>query len=291
MHTTLNFITEQYEQLLSKRIAAIVSAVDPEKIICFGVRTNCDDTWSCFLKSTPTVFGGEYDLLIVTRNDETNAHRDVLKKIDQNNDDLTRITAIAHTVRSVNESLQRGSLFFTTLQKKGMLLYDRGTTALVTAREPDIPVTVDKLAMNWNRRFNLARRFLHGAKYSHANHWPEHALFMLHQAVEHFCLATIWLFMGYEPNHLNLRRLLALTENFCKHTLLVFPELTREEITLLNLLTTACAEACSEENNTVTAEKVAIICQRVMMLEGIAENLYSSKLKEIQNNTEKSNAV
>lgn len=97
---------------------------------------------------------------------------------------------------------------------------------------------------------------------------------MLHEAVQHTCMALLRAVIGYRSTTHNISRLLALIENLSKVPSLIFPYITKEEKKLFLLLRHAYSDARYKEEYAVPAEKVAILIERVKQLMDVAEQLY-----------------
>lgn len=65
METVLPYIAESQRKLIQETLAKIVELAQPEKIICYGIRTMLGERWSCFSngnKSEPSI---SIDLLVI----------------------------------------------------------------------------------------------------------------------------------------------------------------------------------------------------------------------------------
>ncbi|WP_315816124.1 HEPN domain-containing protein [Paraflavitalea speifideaquila] len=100
---------------------------------------------------------------------------------------------------------------------------------------------------------------------------------MLHQSVQHICMALFRIMMGYRSNTHNLIRLLLLTGCFSPRLLRVFPGSTKEETELFDYLQEAYAGARYKEEYSVPADKATILVRRVKLLLSFAEQLYADK--------------
>lgn len=124
MITKLSHLSPRQCEIPEEIIAAMVKAVYPEKIICYGARTKVLEAWSCFLYPIEAQIFTVYDLLIITRENEKKNSHEILDMIDCCNTPVITITALVHSIKAVNDALKNGSVFFTTLYQTGVLLYD-----------------------------------------------------------------------------------------------------------------------------------------------------------------------
>jgi HEPN domain-containing protein len=285
MLTSLQHLREDQQKQLVLFVTGIVKTVSPEKIICFGSRATLTQSWSCFLAGDCYQEGEStaYDLLIITNTDEKRADDEIIQMIEQLAEPLgCRVNIIVHKLLSVNEALEKGRRFFTTLYHRGVLLYNGNGLPLTNPTEELYLDTVkNRMEKGWNKEFVLAQRFYNTATYCLSNGWYELCLFMLHQSAQHGCMALLRAFMGYRSKTHNLARLLATIENFSLAPAAIFPRTTKEEKDLFNLLRNAYSDARYNEDYTVTAEKATILADRIKQFLVIAEQLYCQKLDSL----------
>lgn len=287
MLTTIAHLPEGEIKLLAQLVQKIVSAVAPDKIICYGSRTNIMQDWSCFLtgEDHQEDISTRFDLLILTHATEKRPDYDIIQLIEQECPPVGTVTCIVHKLSSVNDALAEGSRFFTGLYHKGVLLYDGTGIPLVTPPElPDTSAVISKIKAYWDKEYSLAQHFFNVASHSISSGWSVLAVFLLHQAAEHTCKALIRVFTGYRCNTHNLSRLLALTENFSLLPMSVFPGITYEETELFNLLLKGYSDSRYKDGYHVTIEKATILVARVKELQAVAEHLYQKKINSYANN-------
>jgi HEPN domain-containing protein len=282
MLTVLQHIREDQQKQLVLLVTGIVKAVSPEKIICFGSRTTIAKNWSCFMVGgcCEENMSTSYDLLIVTNNDEKRTDDEIIQMIEQLGEPLSlRVNSIVHKLFSVNEALQKGSIFFSSLYCNGALLYNGdGLSFTNPMEELSLDTLKSRIEKNWNKGFVIAQRFYQTATHCLSNGWYELCLFMLHQAAQHCCMALLRAFMGYRSKTHNLGRLLTMIENFSLAPAAIFPRVTKEENELFDLLRKAYSDARYNEDYTVTAEKAIILTDRIRELLVLAEQLCNQKL-------------
>jgi HEPN domain-containing protein len=282
MLTTINHLSKLQQDHLRQLIQKIGEAVKPEKIICYGSRVTIMQDWGCFLEDNgyyesihPT-----FDLLIITRHDETRTDYEIIELVEVLCKPPVSVTCIAHKLPSVNEALEGGNPFFCRVHDKGILVYDNSASQLNRPAESFSGfLTKGKAEGYWNRWHGLAQHFLSLAAQCVSSGWSNEAVFLLHQAVEHTCIALIRVFTGYRSNTHNLSRLLALTENFSMVPVTIFPRITKEETALFNLLLRGYSEPRYKDVYELTNETVTILLTRVKELQSIAESLYADRIE------------
>lgn len=233
MLTKLNHLTQSQQEKLAKITEIITKAMSPEKIICFGSRISPLQDWSCFTEAgtynidTYTAF----DLLIITSDTEKRPDHEILDILEQQCNPYVYMNNIVHKLTAVNNAIKDGSLFFTTVYRKGLLIYE--SNSLLPLVEPAVSTDAKALLANaeqdWHHWYSAADDFLKGAEFYFSFQSYKRAVFMLHQAMENTCKALIRSFTGYLPTTHNLRRLIAMTENFSPLPALIFPGITTEE--------------------------------------------------------------
>ena len=287
MQTSFENLSPNQLNQLALLVQKIASTFHPEKILCYGYRTSLYQDWSCFKEDTVLEpIKATFDLLIVTHNDNKLADHEILQKVDQLADTLDcEVTAVCQSLESVNELIAKNSRFLTTIYQKAVLVYDAGNNALIVPpAAPSFDETKRKLETTWNKCFSVAERFYKTACFCLDNGWNEKALFDLHQATQHTCMALLRVYTGYRSTTHNLSRLLALIENFSFVPSTIFPCITDEETTLLNTLNRAYSDARYKEDYSMSTEIAQLLKKRVHQLLVVAENLYSKKITSFQNN-------
>jgi HEPN domain-containing protein len=287
MLTTFDNLSPSLVTLLAQLVQKIASTIHPEKILCYGYRTSLYQDWSCFKVNTgqepikPT-----FDLLVITTSDNKLADHEILQKIDQLAATLDcEVTAVTQSLEAVNELIAKNSRFLTTIYHKAVLVYDAGNSALILPpAAPSFEETRHKLETIWNKCFLVAERFYKTACFCLDNGWNEKALFDLHQATQHTCMALLRVYTGYRSTTHNLSRLLALIKNFSFVPSTIFPCITEEETALFNTLNRAYSDARYKEDYSVPTEIANLLKKRVHQLLVVAENLYSKKITSFQNN-------
>ncbi len=284
MLTTLDNLSPN---LLNQLIQKIATTIHPEKILCYGYRTSIYQDWSCFKEDTgyQETIKATFDLLVITGNDNNQADHEILQKIDLLVATLDcEVTAVVQSLEAANELIAKNSRFLTTLYHKAVLVYNTGNSPLIAPpAAPSQEATKCKLETIWNKCFQTAERFYKTACFCLDNGWNEKALFDLHQATQHTCMALLRVYTGYRSTTHNLSRLLALIENFSFVPSTIFPCSTEEETALFNLLNKAYSDARYKEDYSIPTEISNHLKKRVHQLLFVAEKLYNKKMLAIQN--------
>ncbi len=282
--TNLPYISELQYQLLRETLSRIVDATKPDKIICYGVRSSKIETWSCFIHDTDPVISADYDVLVITR-ERAKARREAVAQIIQNHNNASiRFTCLVHSLSAVNNALKQGNFFFSRLYHKGVMVYDDNSMQLAFPSETPIHLNpISTIESDWNKWNGLARKFYEGAEHALSKKANDLAVFMLHQAVEHACIALIRIYMGYRATTHKLGKLLAIVENFSFHSVTVFPRSTADEVKLFAVLEKAYVDARYKAEYSVQAGTINTLLAQVNKFLQIAEHLCVEKLNTSEN--------
>jgi HEPN domain-containing protein len=287
MLTTFDNLTPSLLNQLVQLIQKIATTIHPEKILCYGYRTSIYQDWSCFKEDTgyQETTKATFDLLVITGNDNNQADHEILQKIDLLATSLDcEVTAVVQPLDAVNELIAKNSRFLTTLYHKAVLVFNAGNNALITPlAAPSYKEIKTKIETTWSKCFRTAERFYKSACFCLDNGWNEKALFDLHQATQHTCMALLRVYTGYRSTTHNLSRLLALIENFSYVPSTIFPCSTEEETALFNLLNKAYSDARYKEDYSIPTEIANLLKKRVHQLLLVAEKLYNKKTMALQN--------
>lgn len=289
MLTALTHLSKTQLSEMVQLVEKIVQKINPDKIICYGTRTTITQDWSCFLDGDgyrEIIYPSTYDLLIITNEGEKREDHILNQMVDQQAESLgCEVTSVVHRLSSVNADLENGNRFMSTIYQKAVLVYNGSDSPLtMPSKELSLADIISKAEEAWIKYFGIAQRFMKSATDCLNERWYEQALFNLHQAVQHSCVALIRVFTGYRPTTHSLSKLLALIENFSSEPMTIFPRTTKEETELFNLLNRAYSDARYNEQFTVPAEKATLLVNRGKEFSIMAERLYTGKIITMKDN-------
>lgn len=265
-------------QVLRETISQVADAFKPEAIICYGKRQISGELWSAFNQVSMPDVCVHYDILVITRPEEKYKDHEVLDKINQLNNESIRLTPVIHNIKAVQAAIQKGSRFFTTVCKNGILFFGEAKPELAVVEK----VSLKSDESHWAHHFGLANQFLTGAEHYLSNAQPSLSVFMLHQATEHACIAIIHACLGYRSTTHNLNRLLALTENISPELSGLFPRQTETERELFNLLVHAYGDVRYRQSFTIPPEQAKVLFERVKELINATERIYNEFRKQVE---------
>jgi HEPN domain-containing protein len=274
MNTSLKHLSQGQRDKVERAVRIIVRAVQPEKIILFGLYGGAANgaALSDISRSLPPVLGA-YDMLVVTRADDRRSDYELQDLVENRCREEVAVTALVHDIGYVNRRLSEGQPFFSMVAEEGVLLYDAHRTPLVKAGLPDWEQVRWLAGRDFERWGRQARAFFRSAQFNQQEKEWKLAGFLLHQAAEHAYQAILLAFTGYKPTTHNLDKLRRYTNRLSLELALLFPRDNAEEDHLFRLLSSGYVDARYKEEFVITGEEVGILLERVRGLLGIAERL------------------
>ncbi|TDQ07691.1 HEPN domain-containing protein [Pedobacter metabolipauper] len=225
---------------LKSVIDTICQKVSPEKIICFGSTEKMEVSSSCFKdQDAETEFNprNNYSLLVVPAKQERLTNTTIQKSAEQSVKGFANIAVITHRMDEINLAIKKGSTFFSTLHKKGTILFDaKKEPFVIPATMPIITSEALKREKFWFHWFNLSDEFLMGAHFYASERKNGLAIFMIHQTLCHCYSGMLRVLTGYHAGSNGLRRLSKITENILPESNFILARNTPAESRLTNLL-------------------------------------------------------
>lgn len=244
-------------------VSIIVRAVQPEKIILFGVHG------SAAAGMTLPVLGA-YDLLVVGREGDRRSDYELQDLIENRCREAAPVTVLVHDISYVNRRLEEGQYFFYSVIREGVLLFDTGRTPFVSVQAPDWEKVRSLAGRDFERWAQQAEAFYRSAEFNYTRGEDRAAIFLLHQSAEQIYQAILLAFTGYKPTTHNLDKLRRYTNRFSLELALVFPRDNEQEDDLFRLLLAGYVDARYKEVFTITREELGILLTRVGQLLAIA---------------------
>lgn len=255
-------IEQNCEAKFLECINHIVESINPEIVICFASRQNTTSSWSAFFEQKKEL-RAEYDLLIVTNDNTRYNDRHLLEKIEKFNTETFTLFSVIHRATPVAIAINQRHPFFVSVLSNGKVLYDKAgfKKGLAMSQVKPNPLTQTG---HWNHYYTLSEQFLAGAEFYKSMGNRTLAAFMLHQVVEHACIALIFRHLGYRATTHNLNHLLGLTKCI---SLTLCESLQRATSTgpeLFKLLEKAYGDARYKQDFTVSLNHLEILYDRVL---------------------------
>lgn len=279
MKSSLAYLPAARRGELERVKEIIIDAVQPEKVILFGVYGSAQEA---------EIFSGlpeglsAYDLLVVTRNSERRSDYQLQDMIENRCKDSRAVTILVHDIGYVNSRIAEGQCFFAAVRREGILLYDSGGSALVQPGETNLEQVLRTAEQDFARWCRQARAFLRSAQVMlDGGEWKV-ALFMLHQAAEQMYQAILLTFMGYKPTTHNLDKLRRYTNRFSIELALLFPRSEGEEDRLFRLLLSGYVEARYKDGFHVAEPDARLLTSRVGRLLEIGERVCRNRMLALE---------
>jgi uncharacterized protein len=275
MNTSLNHLSPQRQEEIRSAVHIIVKAVQPEKIILFGVYGPGGDYGAigALQKASLPRALDAYDLLVITRTVDRRSDYELQDIIENRCRDRVAVTALVHDIGYVNERLSEGQYFFALLDIEGILLYDSRRVPLVKAEMPNLEEVKWMAQRDFERWGQQARAFFRSAEFNLDIREWKIATFLLHQAAEQAYQAILLVFTGYKPTTHNLDKLRRYTNRFSVELAMIFPRDNPEEDDVFRLLSSGYVDARYKEEFMITEEEARVLLERVRRLLNITERV------------------
>ena len=291
MNTSLKHLSPRQQRSLQRVVAIIIRAIQPEKILLFGVYGSRSEatiaagaaavgstgagqvTAGAFPPGGPPPVLGAYDLLVVSGEGDRRTDYELQDLIENRCREAAPVTVLVHDISYVNRRLGEGQYFFYSVIRDGILLYDRGRTPFVPAGPPDWEQVRQTAGRDFERWGQQARAFYHSARFNYDRLEDRAAIFLLHQSAEQLYQAILLAFTGYKPTTHNLDKLRRYTNRFSLELALVFPRDNEAEDELFKLLLAGYVEARYKEDFSIGHEELGILLERVGRLLAIADRI------------------
>jgi len=268
---SLSHLSADQRKMLEKAVNIIIRAVQPEKIVLYGMFGVPGDRR--FLQRLPPSLAA-FDLLIITREEERRTDYEIQDIIENRCRGEVTVTALVHDIAYVNKKAMEGQYFFSTvLREEGTLLYDAHRTPLAEAFAPNLEEVRQIAEKDFDRWARQAREFFLGAEYVRGKRGWNTATFLLHQAAEQCYQAILLAFTGYKPTTHNLDKLRRYTNRFSMELALLFPLDNATEEELFRLLASGYVSARYKEEFLINEKEVGILEERVRRLLDIANRV------------------
>lgn len=277
MNTSLKHLSPRQQRSLQRVVAIIVRAIQPEKILLFGVYGSPGGNGLAAAagpaaESLPPV-PGAYDLLVVSKEGDRRTDYELQDLIENRCREAAPVTVLVHDISYVNRRLAEGQYFFYSVIREGILIYDTCRTPFAPVGTPDWEQVRLVAARDFERWGQQARAFYHSAWFNYDRREDRAAIFLLHQAAEQIYQAILLAFTGYKPTTHNLDKLRRYTNRLSLELALVFPRDNEREDNLFKLLLAGYVEARYKEDFSIVHEELGVLLERVGRVMTIAERI------------------
>ena len=277
MNNSFSRYSEQVNRQIAMIKQIILKVVDAEKIILFGGRIYEADSSYCFNELDLSTFFNQFEFLVILLNSSPKQDVELLDKIEQRCAKVTRITAIVHDAVYINEELSKGSLFFSSILKEGVIIHDAGRVVFPQITSTNLKEVLRVAESDYARWGRQARAFLLSAEYMRTVNEIRVALFLLHQATESIYTAILLIHRGYKPTTHNIDKLRRYALSVSIKLAMVFDLNRNEENHLFRILQSAYVDARYREAFEVTYDELDELLNKVRLLLALSDAIWINR--------------
>lgn len=280
MKTSLSHLPEDKQHEIHRIAEIIREVVNPEMIILFGSYAKGTYVENRYHAKDGTIneYISDYDFLVVTKDNLEKTYVQESTILDRVDRYKPPVNLEIHEIDYINEGLVWGQYFFADIVKEGILLF---YSSKVTFLEPRIltPSEEKTIAEQYFEKwFNRGISFLNGIDGYLSKKEFNVSAFILHQVTESFFYTVLLVFTGYKPKTHNLGKLKKQMKNISHELFLVFPENTKQEKHLFDLLKRGYVDARYKDNYVISENEVTVLIERIHILKSLVENLCRKKI-------------
>lgn len=250
------------DQRLGEIVDKVISVADPHQILLVSAvstalsRTICNANLSDIFQTIT-----HYNLLVIS---SKNNSKHELQDIMENGCRLiTPVTVLVLNPVAFNRLSSNRDFFNNSIYTRSKLLYEIDHFAPMTSNQ-DIPMK--DLSLPIEQAYNSAKGFLASAELHHLRNEYKLCAFMLHQAIEQFCLANILTHLGINPKTHNLDKLYRLFRFFSFVLVRAFPRDNEREEKLFQALKDSYTQARYGIGDSMKSKDLSVVILRVKHL-------------------------
>ena len=286
MNETLQLLPLTKQEELQHLTKLLGSSKDVELVILFGSYARGKYVEDSYIENGILYeYKSDYDLLVVTRNDDLRLNFQLETQVNERLRDTglvkTPISLIFHSAKHLNQALQQGNYFFQDIKKEGIVLHDTGGVQLQAPKKLTAAEARQKAQEYFDQWFTSANGFLDLFNYCLNKPDFHLAAFNLHQATERYYTTILLVYTEYRPKEHDLERLTLRVKN-CDPRFAVFPQATEEEKRRFELLRRAYVDARYKmEEYRISKEELDYLAEKVERLKEVTERLCKEKIEGI----------
>ena len=228
----------------------------------------------------------DYDILVIVNDERLTDVVDYWAKAD---DHLTRavtidrtigapVNFIVHTLKDVNEQLQRGRPFFIDIIEQGIALYAAPDHPFDQPRPLTPEATLQEARANFEQWYPSAFEFFETARFAQSKGWNNKAAFDFHQSTERYLHSLLLSLTLYSPKSHKLNFLRSQAEAQAPELIEVWPRNTKFGQRCFELLRQAYVNARYSKHFKITAEELDWIAERIQLLAELVERICRERL-------------
>ncbi len=279
MKTTVDHLPED-QQLKLHAITAVFTdpalATPIDMLILFGSRARGD-----WVEDSETGYVSDWDLLVVVEHEKQVNDLVLWGELEGKVRAIigdTPLTFIIHDIKFVNKEIRIGQYFWGDIANEGVLLHDSRRYMLAKPKALNAQERLSLAERNFSAWFDSASTFWRTSVYLRTQQRLKESAFLLHQATERYYHAAILVFTGYKQRTHDIELLGVQAGE--QHALMVdvLPKTVPDDKHLFDLLKKAYIDARYSMSYRITAEELAELQKRVLLL---ADRVRSACLEKI----------
>lgn len=227
-----------------------------------------------------TWYKSDFDILVITTKAPTEITERKLAAIDKQFDTRmnTPIDFIAIDIQEMNKCIQAGRSFHIGIVKEGILLYDSGNFVLTEGRALNHREILEEARSYFDDKFDRGNSFIRSARHAYDDNDYRLMAFDLHQACEFFFIGIILTYTLSNLKVHDLGKLLRISLKYVPSLDRLFPENTKEERYIFNLLKKAYKEARYNKKFIPTEEEVLAQLAMAERLRDLTEEVCTERI-------------
>lgn len=288
-HRELEFVAEVlregFQDAIKNRMAGRFRKGRILKIILFG--SYAKGTW---VDDPIGRYFSDFDILVVVDHDDLTDFDEFWSKTDKRLlDELsagqrlrTPVGLIVHSLKDINEQLERGRYFFLDIVREGIVLFEEPGHPFVEPKELAPQEALAEARGYYEEGIESADEFVRGANFFMEDGTPKKAAFMLHQATETLYHALFLTLTLYTQKLHNLNRLRSKAESLEPSLQEVWSSSAKEHRRAYELLREAYVKARYSRHYRITEDELAYLVERIEVLRTLVKQACECRLAEME---------
>ena len=229
----------------------------------------------------------DYDILVVTSGISDGIAGKALDNVEdmyykraEDPDRQPPVQFINDDIKKLNKDLKEGRYFYNQIKKEGIILYDSGKHKLARRRKLNFEEIKHQAQEYFDEKFKRGNEFYEMAKSAIEKEFFQMASFQLHQTCENYFYAIRLVYTQQNSKQHILSKLLNSVKKYSDEFIKVFPQDTKEEKRLFQLIKAAYVNGRYDPDFLVTKEDIDALIPKVEMLRDITKRICEGKIKE-----------
>jgi uncharacterized protein len=247
------------------------------KIILFG--SHAKGGW---VSDIPNGYVSDYDILVIVNMPSLVDEDVVWRKAEEQIERKVKsapLGLIVHTLKEVNEQLQKGHYFFTDIREQGILLYNANGKELAEPGNLTEEARREIAQGHFDHWFTSAQRFYYVYEtLLTEKKWLNESAFNLHQATERFFACLLLTLTNYLPKTHNIEKL----KKYCAEQDLafadIFPMDDKFHRRSFRRLQRAYIDARYSMHYEITVEELNYLAEEVENLKALVERVCQARV-------------